>query len=134
MEANPDNPSQPLFYTRKVGDTDWVNASNHGNKEGDALAKAQVAEASIANLFGLSEFGDEQRQEYFQNVENVKELKRKQLEDRKKAIEKKLEYDEKGVFGQDTITEGVAMGGGELVETMLRAKVDSFTTLKLYHP
>ena len=129
MEANPDNPSQPLFYTRKVGDTDWVNASNHGNKEGDALAKAQVAEASIANLFGLSEFGDEQRQEYFQNVENVKELKRKQLEDRKKAIEKKLEYDEKGVFGQDTITEGVAMGGGELVETMLRAKVDSFTNV-----
>ena len=131
MEANPDNPSQPLFYTRKVGDTDWINASNHGNKEGDALAKSQVAEASIANLFGLSEFGDEQRQEYFQNVENVKELKRKQLEDRKKAIEKKLEYgnDFMDSFSQDTVTEGVAMGTGELVEKVLRTKVDAFTNV-----
>ena len=131
MEANPDNPSQPLFYTRKVGDTDWINASNHGNKEGDDLAKSQVAEASIANLFGLSEFGDEQRQEYFQNVENVKELKRKQLEDRKKAKEKKLEYgnDFMDSFSQDTVTEGVAMGTGELVEKVLRTKVDAFTNV-----
>ena len=96
MEANPDNPAQPLFYTRKVGDTDWTNASNHGDKEGDALAKSQIAEASIANLFGLSEFDESKRQQYFEAEQAAKKAN---LEELRKNREKYKQRQEQGYTG-----------------------------------
>tara|TARA_R100001509_G_scaffold67900_3_gene37697 strand:- start:54 stop:9431 length:9378 start_codon:yes stop_codon:yes gene_type:complete len=96
MEANPDNPAQPLFYTRKVGDTNWTNASNHGNKEGDALARSQIAEASIANLFGLSEFDESKRQQYFQAEQAAKKAN---LEELRKNREKYKKRQEQGYTG-----------------------------------
>ena len=102
MEANPDNPSQPLFYTRKVGDTDWVNASNHGDKEGDALAKSQIAEASIANLFGLSEFDDSKRKEYFEADQAAKKANLEELRKKRESYKKRQEQGYTGLLlGED---------------------------------
>ena len=102
MEANPDNPAQPLFYTRKVGDTDWINASNHGNKEGDALAKSQIAEASIANLFGLSDFDDSKRKEYFEADQAAKKANLEELRKKREAYKKRQEQGYTGlILGED---------------------------------
>jgi len=102
MEANPDNPAQPLFYTRKVGDTDWTNASNHGDKEGDDLAKSQVAEASIANLFGLSEFDDSKRKEYFEADQAAKKANLEELRKKRDSYKKRQEQGYTGLLlGED---------------------------------
>ena len=102
MEANPDNPAQPLFYTRKVGDTDWTNASNHGDKEGDDLARSQVAEASIANLFGLSEFDDSKRKEYFEADQAAKKANLEELRKKRDSYKKRQEQGYTGLLlGED---------------------------------
>ena len=102
MEANPDNPAQPLFYTRKVGDTDWTNASNHGGKEGDDLARSQVAEASIANLFGLSEFDDSKRKEYFEADQAAKKANLEELRKKRDSYKKRQEQGYTGLLlGED---------------------------------
>ena len=102
MEANPDNPAQPLFYTRKVGDNEWTNASNHGDKEGDALARSQIAEASIANLFGLSEFDDSKRKEYFEADQAAKKANLEELRKNRESYKKREEQGYTGLLlGED---------------------------------
>ena len=79
FEIDPNDKSKGIYYTRKTGADDWTNASaNNSTDEG------KIAEASIANLFGHSDFDDAKREQYF----SAQQQQRKQTEDqRKKKIE-----------------------------------------------
>ena len=94
FEIDPNDKSKGVYYTRKTGADEWINASaNTSTDEG------KIAEASIANLFGHSDFDDTKREEYFK----AREQQKKQIEDQRKkkaeAVKQRLKDDEKGVVG-----------------------------------
>ncbi len=94
FELNPEDNSQGIYYSRKAGsNSEWINANKNTSSEG------QVAKASIANLFGHSDFDDAKREEYFKAIEDQKkyneDLKKKKAE----AVKQRLISDKKGIVG-----------------------------------
>ena len=88
FEIDPNDKSRGIYYTRKKGANEWTNASaNNSTDEG------KIAEASIANLFGHSDFDDAKREEYFK----AREQQKKQSEDLRKkkaeAVKQRLKDD-----------------------------------------
>ena len=102
FEIDPNDKSKGVYYTRKTGADEWTNASaNNSTDEG------KIAEASIANLFGHSDFDDAKREQYF----SAQQQQRKQTEDQRKkkieAVKQRLKDDK--YEGEDfALAKGVA--------------------------
>jgi len=86
--------SKGVYYTRKTGADEWTNASaNNSTDEG------KIAEASIANLFGHSDFDDKKREQYFKAREQQKKQSEDQRKKKAEAVKQRLKDDKKGVVG-----------------------------------
>ena len=112
FEIDPNDKSKGVYYTRKTGADDWTNASaNNSTDEG------KIAEASIANLFGHSDFDDAKREQYF----SAQQQQKKQTEDQRK---KKIEAVKQRL--KDDKYEGEALGLAKGVAGVLAGDDDKF--------
>jgi len=112
FEIDPNDKSKGVYYTRKTGADNWTNASaNNSTDEG------KIAEASIANLFGHSDFDDAKREQYF----SAQQQQRKQTEDQRK---KKIEAVKQRL--KDDKYEGEALGLAKGVAGVLAGDDDKF--------
>jgi hypothetical protein len=106
FELNPEDKSQGIYYSRKEGSKEeWTNANDNTSDEGN------VAKASIANLFGHSDFDDEKREQYFSQVEGQKQ----QEIDRKEAVLKYKADNELGWHGMITGGDGLQLS--DIIDT-----------------
>ena len=122
FDINPNDKTKGVYYSRKKGTENWVNASDH-----DGSDQARVAEASIANLFGHSDFDESKRNQYFNALKKQKE---DEIARKKEALKQKNIDDEKGVIGllkEGKIGEAAARGAGESVEGLMRGYFNTYT-------
>ena len=84
---------------------EWTNANDNTSDEGN------VAKASIANLFGHSDFDDEKREQYISQVEGQKQ----QEIDRKEAVLKYKADNELGWHGMITGGDGLQLS--DIIDT-----------------
>ncbi len=112
FEIDPNDKSKGVYYTRKTGADNWTNASaNNSTDEG------KIAEASIANLFGHSDFDDAKREQYF----SAQQQQKKQTEDQRK---KKIEAVKQRL--KDDKYEGEVLGLAKGVAGVLAGDDDKF--------